>query len=697
MSVAEAAIVQSVSRTSSTSSSALVRVCWSGERVRLGTMLGAGLLVWLAYSIAQVLVNGVVFDIVVVPAQIIAGAVRYPEGHPHGLYYPRLFSLQNYVAALQWMLVPSATLISAIGNVFFVLAATFVPFAATVALTRRPWWGHVATVLMLTETTTRFNGSYLMWIFPHFSSHGHLGLHFALLVPVLLAAGLWRLGMLSLVLLPVIHISMTAVVWPWAAFYFWWHRQRLTGQIRRQLTACALVGLAVCGAIGAIILLRADISLAPPYNPPADIDLIYRLFTETTDGHRQPIHVASFAYLANPLIFLTFGAWLILRSRRDDGEDVGAPASFAWWIYAFGVMVWAYIYGTRLFQAITGFLPDAVQMTMPSRLSNMSATLLMPLTVGVMAAAWERVDARGRTAVLAVLALLVTAAGALAAYDNYLAFSHVMYLVLGFAVAVDFHADMQAGRWPLRSVVTFAAFVAAFVFLYFAIGTLIVLPFAVSAVGCAVVLRLGPIAPVHGPEWQRRATAAVLAGCLVTAVTATRAEHIPNNWDAAEGRWYQESSFDRSLNQWLAEHGQANEMLLAALWPRSAFQVTTGHPVMIDIDTLMMVAYIRELAPAVNVLVRDVFEIDYSDEAQLRRIVDRDGMLRPIAPIWLEAWRNRSIEEWQRLGEKYRFRLVLAPSTTPLRMTPTLKGPVWTLYAIPPSASKSEGRDVEGT
>ena len=171
--------------------------------------------------------------------------------------------------------------------------------------------------------------------------------------------------------------------------------------------------------------------------------------------------------------------------------------------------------------------------------------------------------------------------------------------------------------------------------------------------------------------------------CLTTAALATPGEHIPNNWDATEGRWDTESEFDRALNQWLAENTSSNEMLLVAVWPRSAFQVVTGHPTMIDIDTLMMVTYMKSLAPAVNLLVRDIFNIDYTDRAQLERIVNEDGMLRPTSSVWLEAWKNRSQAGWRQLGQKYRVRVVLAPKSTPLDLPIVLRGPVWTVYVIP--------------
>jgi hypothetical protein len=663
---------------------------WTGDGVSVGSMIAAGLLVWLLYSVVQVLVNGIVFDEIVVPAQIITGAVQYPAGHPHGLYFPRLLNLQNYLAALQWLVLPNAAVMSAIGNVFFVLAATFVPYAMTVALTRRPVWGHVASVLMLTDTTTRFNGSYVMWVFPHFSTHGHFGLHFALLIPVLLASGLWRTAGLSLGLLPVIHVAMATVVWPFAAILLWVERRRLAAAAKREFAWFLAAGLAISAALAIVILVTTTTRLAPPYDAVFDSELIYRLFTATTDGHRQPFHVVSFAYLVGPVMFVALGFLLVRRWSCDrglDGPERGATA----WLLTFGALVWAYIYGAWALQALTGWLPELVQMTMPFRLSNISATMLMPLTVAAVAAAGERLFGERRQAVLLVAAAVVLVAGLLSAYDKYLAFSHVMYVALGLALAAQLFASrhIEPARAKVVSVVC-AGLALLLAFMLFGIGTLIVLPFVASVIACLALLFGASNLVARASLLRQQIVSAALAVCCVlTAALATPGEHVPNNWDATEGRWYQQSQFDRDLNQWLARNAVPNEMLLVTMWPRSAFQVVTGHPVIADIDTLMMVTYMKSLAGAVNLLSRDLYGIDYSNEAQIQSVLNRDRMLRPTSPVWLDAWKRRSREEWQRLGQQYGFRLVLAPSSVPLDLPSALQGPLWTLHVVPDGGERA--------
>jgi hypothetical protein len=98
----------------------------------------------------------------------------------------------------------------------------------------------------------------------------------------------------------------------------------------------------------------------------------------------------------------------------------------------------------------------------------------------------------------------------------------------------------------------------------------------------------------------------------------------------------------------------------------------------------------KSLAPPVNLIVRDLYGIDYTNGDQIRRIVNADGMLRPTSSVWLDAWKNRSEADWQQLGQKYGFRLVIAPKSTPLDLPAALRGPVWTLHVVPDGAQRAQ-------
>jgi hypothetical protein len=150
---------------------------WTGEGLTFGRMLRTGALVCFVYSVLFVLIQGVTLDQDLVPAQVIAGAVHYPAGHPHGIFYPRVFNLPTYFLAWLWRLMPNALLLSALRNCVFLFVSAFVPFAMTVAITHRPGWGFIAATLSLSETAQVFQGTYPIFFYPNFDSDGHIGTH----------------------------------------------------------------------------------------------------------------------------------------------------------------------------------------------------------------------------------------------------------------------------------------------------------------------------------------------------------------------------------------------------------------------------------------------------------------------------------------------------------------------------------------
>src|SRR5262249_3264261 len=196
-----------------------------GEDVTDGRMFMGGALVWGVYSVIQILINGIVLDESLAPAQIIAGAVQYPAGHPHQIYYWKAYNLFHYLAAGVWAVEPAPLTISAARNFLFLFSSAFAPFAITVLLTRRPLWGHIAATLTVAEAPLRFEGVYPMWVFPSGNSNGHIGLYAAMIIVVLLLARLWRTGGLLLGMLPAIHPAMPLVIWPWSGAYLLFSRE----------------------------------------------------------------------------------------------------------------------------------------------------------------------------------------------------------------------------------------------------------------------------------------------------------------------------------------------------------------------------------------------------------------------------------------------------------------------------------------
>ncbi len=677
-------------------SSSIKRLFWSGgEDVSLARMLAAGAFVVVIYCALQLAVNGIFLDEVIEPAQIIAGAVHYPTGHPHQLYYNQVFSLPNYLAAALWRIVPEPLVVSAIRNFFFLFVSVFTPFAATVLLTRKPLWGHFAAALTLTETGLRFSGTYPMWVFPGFNSHGHLGLYIALLAAVLLLARCWRVAGLLIGLLPALHGAMILVVWPWAFAYLVFSKERPRGRDRFQFFAAAVIGLAICAVLAGVIYLQnTHAAVAPPYDVQANADILYRNFTDFADFHRnlQAFQLLSFGYLANLVAFAALGAWLWWNSKQRSGTNAGLYSRTAlFWILCFGGIVWACVFGAQWAKILTGAMPGPLEMLMPLRFSNFSALLLIPVTVAIAAAIQEDIRDNLQEFAWLVWSTLLGAAGMLLLLEGSVfgwlyrgrVTSQLIFAVWGILFALGLFTG-----WPGRAsrLVVWAAFLSIF-------GSLLLIPkhtsVVIALVACFVIAAVLGLAarrylfPVLG-ESPHRIRALQVA--LLLAIVFTSAAALKKTDSRGTRRTDTFSQDDRALAVWLQTNAHADELILPAIYLRSALQVKTGHPVLMESQTYYIISYAPHLSPVIARMSQELYGINLEDREDLKRlnqIFDYGWVQLP----WQDPWKLRLRAEWQLLGRKYGFRLVLSPVDVPLDLPVAFAGRIWTLYTIPDVAA----------
>ncbi|MGE0126697.1 MAG: hypothetical protein AB7U82_01235 [Blastocatellales bacterium] len=683
------------------------RLLWAGgEDVTIGRLLAYGSIVWGIYSVVQILINGVVMDEVLAPAQIIAGAVRYPAGHPHQIYYLKAYNLFHYLAAGVWAIEPAPLAISAARNFLFLFVSTFTPFALTVLLTRRPFWGHLAVAVIVTGATLRFAGIYPMWIFPNGNSNGHIGLYTALLVVVLLLARSWRVGGLLLGLLPAIHPVMPLIIWPWSAAYLFFSRETLCRKERVRILWATGLGLAICAALAVIIFIRAaDSSVVPPYNvQPNDMDgeLIHRQFTSTTDVHRRLAPLWWFAYSVGPVALFAIGTLLLWNPKRDEvtGQDVSSQRT-CFWLLVFSGGASLYLYAAWTLQYWTGYLPAPIEISMPYRFANFITVLLVPVTVAAMSCARSAMDDRLRGVATVMMAGLIFAAG----FGFFSARRpETLYVMWGLLLAMDFYAFRRLPRRRWMSLVAILAIVSVTL----AIagerrlgGQLIPLmkSFLGSFLICCLLFGISAIKwpwragerkessktlQLAASHWLFRISwgqVALLCGCLASCLVALPRSS-QDNLDRSRTRWDMISQYDRELSQWLREHGRPGEMVLPAIMPQTKLQPRINHPVLMELESLYLITYMPRLSPVIGMMMRDLYGVDYTDRDQINRMA-RSGRLSFFAPAWHEIWKNRKRDEWRALGRKYGFRLALSPKEAPLDLPVALPGPHWTLYEIP--------------
>ena len=652
-------MIETTARSAHSEESAFLRVArctlWSGEGVTLGRFLVAGALVWFLYGVLVVLVHGVTLDQDLVPAQVIAGAVRYPPGHPHEIFYHSLFNLPSYFLAWLWALTPSPMLISALRNYVFIFLSAFVPFSMTAVLTRRPGWGYIAATLSLSQAANAFHGTYPIMFYPDFDSDGHIGQHLAVLIVALLLGSVWRWGGFFLGLLPAIHPTMAAIVWPWSVCYFYMAARRTAaGEKRRTLLAIG-GGLAVCGALACLIFLSVPNSGSPPpYDSHANGGLIYRLFETTSDVHRRPLPLSLPGYVIHPVALFAMIAVLFWKPRSDSGVKPGRETLLG--LLVLGVFVWAYVcLGSAFIHSSYGWLAQWVRITMPGRFSNLTALMIIPLSVALAA----RSD---RAPIIFTVLLLLQAV--VAPIDGDFLRMNLLFVILGAAFATDAYL-----RWdgPARGKALLAPGIlaGASAVLYFARAEKGIFGLCVGFLIAAAVLYARRMTL---PGWSIQISVLLaMALCL----------SIPMKQDPG----VRITAYDRQLNAWLAEHAAPGESILTPMGPAPELQVKTGHPVLMERESLVLMTYKPALAPVLGAMARDLYGVDYSDPSQLERLMT-GGRISLGSTVVLKQWQSIPADKWRSLGHKYNFRLVLSLTTAPLDLTAVLPGKEWTLYSI---------------
>ena len=358
---------------------------WTGgENITLGKMLATGALIWGIYSIFHLLVNGIILDQSILPAQIITGAVPYPAGHPHEVFYPNAFSLQNYLAAALYAICPNPLFISAIRNLLFLFLSTFVAFSLTLLLTRKPLWGHLASVLTLSETVVRFQGVYPLRVFPVGYTDGHISIHLAILCVVLLLGRSWKMGGFFIGILPSVHAAFATLIWPWSLCFLLFSKNRPHGTDVHRLLKGTCAGVIISIALAIVISFSStEQRIAKyPYDAHENGEIIRQNFISTTDSHRQFFTPHSLAYFANPIIFFVICIMLLYRTNQSKIDSSQIPEnSYFFWIIFLGGFTWFIVYGTWFYQLVKGSLPVYLDIIMPYRFSNITALLLIPLTL----------------------------------------------------------------------------------------------------------------------------------------------------------------------------------------------------------------------------------------------------------------------------------------------------------------------------
>ncbi len=645
------------------------------EQVRKILLIGAAGAA--LYATAFVAWSGVVVDEVVRAAQVISGDVRYPAGHPDGIYYPGAFSLSNYAAAAIWFFVPSAYALSALRNVAWVWGSVFVPFAVGSVLTRSASWATLAAVLSVCEVAVNFEGAYPMRVWPLSTSHGAFGADAAIVTLVLWVVRSWTFAGFLLGLLPSLHAAMTLPVWPWAIAMALLKRGPQGRVEWRRFARGVGGGMALCSVVLVLSLRRELPAPAEPYVVSGNGDHIRAEFVDHYDGHRRAFDIVSRAYLLGPVALGLAGGLALWGQRR--GRGLTAQDRRAWAaVLSLVAVSWAEVYASRVTHAMWDRLPLVLDVLMPYRLSNLSALLLPSCLLGSVAVALRSLSPRlSRRALWVGLLVLMTATAWLAAatvvgrWNEWERVAlHAPFVLVGLLIGIRAQAREDGASPRLPPVV--ATGVVALLALVPAWRHSVVIAMVVALVTFLTVrgrcCRRTPV--INRARWMH-ALAALSCVCLLGAGLARG-----KNWSARQNALLRFDSDARALSAWLRKNAEPREMVLEPLEPVLEIQARTGQPVLFDRETLQTMTYLPRLAGTVGAMVRDLYGIDFSRPDEL-------GGLRAGRPeTWVDNWGRRSREQWLDLARLYGFRLVVSPKDLPLSLPVALPGPAWTLYEI---------------
>lgn len=599
----------------------------AADKSREGTPSRSGLLagvaLWLTFSLLAVIARGVRWDETLEHAQVIAGIVQYPEGHPLFRYARGAFSLQTYLsAAIVWLGAGSGC-VCGFRNFLFLAASVLPVFLLTAHLSGKAVWGHIAALLTLQGILLEFDGSYPLAVWPELYSNGPVGGGYALLVLYFLVAGHWRTGYFLLGLMPCIHVGqMPPVLAVGMLCTGWALRSGQRGRLSRAIVWGCL-GLAPCMLFLAVQ--RAVFAVPPPgggpYNVTGDAHAIWQAYTALHDVHRRLPPGNGHVILAALLLIGVASARL---EARGPHAGAGRPClGLLLYGVVTAVTVWGIVLVYRTMGAATPFLLIG---WMPYRLINHAPFLVLAMSLGVLA----RNRKPGRALVLLVLLYSATLpltsrvlyTGALARYA--VGDAWVFFGLYGAAMGALL-AALDSKRWAVLAGMALLG-----LGLYHQFGAACCLCGGIMAYA---LLRLeksrGTASPGLGSEFLLASLCAILA-----------AIHLYHQMLGHQ--WLPTSPFERNV----AARVSAEGALLVSPPEAYLLQAKTKCPVLAENATPSYISYMPDLGPVIQAIFMDVYAISLEEAA-------------PRTP-WQQVWADRSREEWGALARKYEFRYVVS-------------------------------------
>lgn len=620
--------------------------------------LGLGL--WILFCLVMVVIRGVRWDETYEYAQVIAGEVAYPDGHPLNVYAHNAFSIQPYFSAALLKFGAGPAVVCGFRNLLFLLASVVPVYLLGSHLANSALAGHAAAALTLRGVYLEFDGSYPLAVWPHTFSNGHIGGGMALLALALMVSGRLRSGFFLAGLMPAVHVGQWPVILAVTLLIAWREWGRSRDEARKALASFALGIACVLGFWLIIQTGGVPIAESGAYAPAETGDAIWRSYIARFDPHRAMPPGNGHVVLAG-MVLLGFLAWMseIHRDRRAAIYWVwvyGVVAAFTAWF----IMALHWLLGENIPFLLIGWMPyRLINHVPPLLLCVMIASLVTHQTNRP----WMHpalVAVLGFAAVYPFLRSVVTDP----IYNRFLIHGEAVYFGLMGATAAVASAHL---RVPSRIrdavlILFLTCFAALVVHHQFGAGSI-----AVAFVGALLLHGYFKDLALRNTDVSSLTAVAAIAVAVVI-LTVSHEEGVNRSQLPRSEFNTQVAASLRAFDN--AERIQEPVTMIAAEPFVYLLQAQTGAPVFVDNATSSFMTYMPRLAPVIQSMYADFYGIRFDIPANDR-------------PPWRAVWDQRSQSEWVRLGERYEIGYVIASGGLSLDLPVVLTVRGRSLYRIP--------------
>lgn len=573
------------------------------------------------------------WQVAVETAQVIAGLVHYPAGNPFYVYHTKVWTILHQICALFLLSGVSEIALSKVVSGLLGMLSLQALSMIVYALSRDVPLAIGSAFLIFFTRVAEYGAVYPIYLMGASHTYGILGLSAIALAAGLLGSGWYRSGAFLVGVAPAIHPSLGAwfalVVVLAALWDFRTFRDELRPAWKLFLAGCALTAISLAVQLAVIQdAASIDPQLSQKY---------LSAFTAFWDGHRQPVDFTNegvtltLGVAALALLWLTAFADLIPRAARFLLRLVvvsgllGLALIFVSWIPP-------------------DKLPPALLILMPGRFLNFNALIAVALLIGLIGA--------GRHTVWRPLLALFLSVGLL--IGNRSMFWE--WLEKHRETIVRLVVPDRPTR-PLQILLLVAAVLA--------IGTAISTWLARRArAGRGVGSVAGLTPEALAPSAARLLTLGVLAWIAVL------------SWGLPP-RPARVIFLDRTNSSLFAVAAQANGLLLTG-GDQHLVQLRTRRPVLLDGGGLDGLPYALETGPALDLILRDVYDIDLfnpPEEARGRGTIPNAANRA--------AWEKYSRERWRQIRHAYNVTQVLTDAHWALDLPVAARSGFYVLYEIP--------------